>query len=125
MAPKHPPGPAMTLGNVARASGINRKRDVTSPYKRDGELRRKRRLQARIARPWVLVGEGRVAFRDVRVVLTRVFWISGTRLGQNAGQRRSVAGQFTTAVRLDRADLSRRRWGRWSCLQNGVDTLAN
>jgi hypothetical protein len=39
-----------------------------------------------------------------------VFWISETRLGQNAGQRRSVAGQFTTAIRLDRADLSRRRW---------------
>ena len=58
----------------ARASGINRKRDVTSPYKRDGELRRKRRLQAQIARSAgyllgepVLVGEGRVSFRDVEL----------------------------------------------------------
>jgi hypothetical protein len=57
----------------ARASGINRKRDVTSPYKRDGELRRKRRRHAIMPRhqdapirrrPRVLVGEGRVSFRD-------------------------------------------------------------
>ena len=54
---------------------------MTSPYKRDGELRRKRRLQARIARSvgyWyrrgrgVLVGEGRVSFRDVTQPAHRV-----------------------------------------------------
>ena len=37
--PKHPAGPPMTLGNMREPPGINRKRDVTSPYKRDGGCR--------------------------------------------------------------------------------------
>ena len=51
--PKHPPGP-MTLGKLRREKGGSKRKSLGA-------------RAAYQARPRVLVGEGRVSFRDVRL----------------------------------------------------------